>query len=236
MAIGFMHFVVLVYFVLAMLVLYGKAVKSVTGQEWSRLARYEEILVITSPAAIISALLGFLATKLVGFITPVIAIIIFCLIGLFLILRTKRTRYLSFLWVIPVLFMPYLLAMSLIWCRVNVTTNQTHYKIGESAIITIKSEGYLFSPQINKIELSTDSGKEHLILEELKHELCPLRSADHHRYGNQAAVDRSQLHRSHIHPASLVVFAPRVCRYCYRPVKTGAQCENYKAVRTIGKA
>src|SRR5258708_14261917 len=65
-AAAFVHFVVLLYFLLAAAVLYGKTIKTALGHEWSRLVRYEEILVVTWPAAMLAALIGFLGTKVAG--------------------------------------------------------------------------------------------------------------------------------------------------------------------------
>ena len=51
------------------------------------------------------------------------------------------------------MFIPYILVMSLFWCGVSVTMNQQYYKPGDTAIITIKGEGYLFNPNINFVEI-----------------------------------------------------------------------------------
>ena len=129
---AFTHFVLLVYFILALAVLYGRTVKTVTGREWSRMSGYEEILVVTWPAAFFSALIGYLATRLTGFFNPLIMVIPFLGIALLLLVWAKKTNHLRFLLVVPVLFFPYLFAMSLVWCGVSVTTDKQIYKHGDT--------------------------------------------------------------------------------------------------------
>lgn len=153
LAVAFIHFVVLVYFLLAALVLYGRTVKTVIGREWSRLAATEEILVITWPAAVLSGMFGFLAVKLTGLVDPLITLIPFVMVGVLLLIWAKKHKYWLLLGVILVTFIPYILVMSLCWCGVNVTTNQSYYKPGDTAIITVKGEGYVFNPNINLIEI-----------------------------------------------------------------------------------
>jgi hypothetical protein len=156
-AIAFVHFVVLVYFLLAASVLYGKAVKAVIGREWSRMTDYEEIFVVTWPAAAVGAVFGFLAIKLTGFYDPLIAIIPFTIFVLCLLIWAKKSRHLIFFLVTLGLFFPYVWLMSLCWSGVSVNTNDAYYKQGDTAIITAKSEGYLFNPSINKVEIWSGS-------------------------------------------------------------------------------
>ncbi len=167
LVIAFVHFVVLVYFFLAASVLYGKAVKTIIGRKWLRIANYEEILVVTWPAAIVGALLGFLAIKLTGFVTPLITIISFIILGLWLLIWAKKSKYLLFFLMIPVLFIPYIWLMSLFWCGVSVNINQQYYKPGDTAIITAKGEGYVFNPSINYIEIWAGSYPNHRVPDNL---------------------------------------------------------------------
>jgi hypothetical protein len=168
LVVAFVHFVVLVYFFLAASVLYGKSVKTVIGREWSRMAQYEEILVTTWPAAALSALLGVLAIRLTGLVSPLIFIIPYILLGLWLLLWTKRKRHLLFLLAISVLFVPYMWLMSLICSNVSVSTNQQYYKPGDTAIISVKSEGYVFSPSINQIDILAGSYPSYKIRNDLR--------------------------------------------------------------------
>lgn len=162
-----MHFVVLVYFILAAAVLYGRTVKAVTCREWSRMSGYEEILVVTWPAALLGALIGYLATRLTGFVNPFVMVIPFLGIALWLLRWAKKTNHLRFLIAIPVLFFPYLIAMSIIWCGVSVTTDKQIYKHGDTLIITARSQGYLFNPSINQIQVWAGSYPTHRIPDNL---------------------------------------------------------------------
>lgn len=154
-ALAFVHFVVLVYWVLATSVLYGKAVKSFLDRDLSRLAMFEEILIVTWPAAVLGAILGILATKIIGVIEPLIMVIPFLILAGLLLWWAKRARHLTFVVVVVVLFMPYVFVMAVCWSGVQVTTNQPLYKPGEFAIVTAKTEGYLFKPGINRVEFMT---------------------------------------------------------------------------------
>jgi hypothetical protein len=167
MIVAFMHFVVLAYFVLAAAVLYGRTVKAVTGRVWVRMSTYEEILVLTWPAALVSALLGYLTTKLTGFVNPFIMAIPFFGIAIWLLVWGKRTKHLGFLVAVTALFFPYLIAMSLIWCGVSVNMDKSFYKSGETAIITVRSQGYLFNPYINQVQLMAGSYPTHRVAENL---------------------------------------------------------------------
>jgi hypothetical protein len=114
---------------------------------------YEEILVVTWPAALCSGLIGYLATRLAGLVNPFVMVIPFLAIALLLLWWAKKTKHLRFLIAVPVLFFPYLLAMSIIWCGVSVTTDKQIYKHGDTLIITARSQGYLFNPSINQIQV-----------------------------------------------------------------------------------
>lgn len=165
--VAFMHFIVLVYFILAAAVLYGRAVKTVTGREWSRVSGYEEILVVTWPAALLSALIGYLGARLTGLVDPLLMIIPFLGIALWLLIWAKKTNHLQFLVVIPVLFFPYLFSMAIIFCGVSVTTDKQIYRHGDTLVITARSQGYVFNPSIDQIQVWAGSYPTHAISDKL---------------------------------------------------------------------
>ncbi|HEY2963630.1 MAG TPA: hypothetical protein VGJ37_14500 [Pyrinomonadaceae bacterium] len=152
-AVAFVHLVVLIYFVLAAAVLYGKTLKTVLRHEWSGITTCEEILVITWPAAALAGLFGFLAVKLTGWVNPLLTAVPFLALGIWLLIWARRAKYLLFVGLIVVLFIPYVLVMSWFWCGVNVTTDQQYYRPGDIAVITAKAEGYLFNPGVKSIEI-----------------------------------------------------------------------------------
>jgi len=86
---------------------------------------------------------------------PLIMVIPFLILAGLLLWWAKRARHLTFVVVVVVLFMPYVFVMSVCWSGVQVTTNQPLYKPGEFAVVTAKTEGYLFKPGINKVEFMT---------------------------------------------------------------------------------
>jgi hypothetical protein len=92
MVVAFMHFVVLVYFILAASVLYGRTIKAVTGRQWSRMPGYEDILVVTWPTALLSALIAYLATRLTGSVNPFVMVIPFLGIALLLLIWAKKNK------------------------------------------------------------------------------------------------------------------------------------------------
>jgi hypothetical protein len=58
--------------------------------------------------------------------------------------------------------------MSILWCGVNVRTNQEYYKVGDVAVITVKSEGYLLNPSINQVEIWAGAYPVHRVPEILR--------------------------------------------------------------------
>ncbi len=160
-ALAFVHFVVLVYWVLATSVLYAKAVRSVVGRSLMWADRFEEILVVTWPASVVGAIVGIVATKLTGLIDPLLLVLPSFIFTALLLLWAKQLRHIRFVLLIVVLFMPYVWIMSISWCGVQVTLNQQYYKIGDVAIVTAKSEGYLFKPAIKKIEFMSGLYPQH---------------------------------------------------------------------------
>lgn len=156
---AFVHFVVLFYFLLATAVLYGKTMASVVPGDLPWVRKYEEILAISWPVAFLGATVAFVTTKVTGIINPVASAGPFVFLALWFLGWAKSAGAWLVILVVLTAFMPYVLLMSFIWAGVRIETDKKFYQPGDVAIITVLSEGYVFSPRITELQVPTGECK-----------------------------------------------------------------------------
>jgi len=150
---AFVHFVVLFYFVLAASVLYGKTLASVGPQEVSWVKRYEELLAVSWPVAVLGAAIAFVTTKMTGIVNPLASAGPFILLALWFLGWARSAGAWLGVTLILVSFIPYVMLMSFIWAGVRIETDKKFYQPGDVAIIMALAEGYVFSPRITELQV-----------------------------------------------------------------------------------
>jgi len=149
---------VFLYFALAGCVVYGRGCAAIKDKpKW--LDPAEALLLRTWPAGVGASAIGFLSAKLVDIGDAKWVPVTFVPLAWFLVRRAKLSRpwaWVGWVGVAVVAFVPYMFAMSQIWAGVRIVTDKPEYEPGESIVVTVTSEGYVFNPSIQSVSLIAD--------------------------------------------------------------------------------
>jgi hypothetical protein len=150
---AFAHWLVLLYFLLAGAIVYGRGLASLARKPaW--LAAMESLFLYTWPAALFVALIGFVGVKLVDFADGKWVVLAFVPLAWWFVGKARVPKAWPWVMIVIGAFFPYLLFMSWICASAEITTDKSTYLPGESVVVTVRTEGYLLNPSIKKVELA----------------------------------------------------------------------------------
>ena len=163
---AFAHWLIFLYFALSATILYSKGWKA-NGSKPIWLIKTEKLLLLTWPAAFGASVFGYCATRFTSLEDGILITITYAIPLLYIVYKNKI--FLGYLLAIfsVVGFIPYLYVMSLVWADVNITTDKEEYVSSDSIIVKMISEGYLFNPSIEEVQLLTGYSPKYIVPDSL---------------------------------------------------------------------
>jgi hypothetical protein len=171
MVLAFIHYVVFIYLLIALVSFYQRGMLSVSGDaKKASPSRAEEFLIATWPVTLLALALGFLYFQSVnsvsgtGFILSFVAVFIIAAIAISWWTKGALHRYILIanLPLYPLVFfaigvVPYMLVMSLAMANLQVKCDKEFYESGDEAKCEVVVGGYVFLPYIQEISSTWSS-------------------------------------------------------------------------------